>query len=79
MFGRAPFNRRQQHSFQLVTWYSREKGRIGGQDIAKLGGEPTGSDILLCGPLPFMLDLKKQLQQSGVRKNNIHFEQFKLL
>jgi len=66
-------------NFQLITWYSREKGRINGQEVAKLSGELANQEILLCGPLPFMLDLRKQLMQLGVNKNNIHFEQFKLL
>jgi len=35
-------------------------------------------DILMCGPLPMMKDLKKQFKKQVVSGNNIFFEDFAL-
>ncbi len=63
-------------NFNLIPWYSTEKGYINGQRISDLSGGFTSKDILLCGPVGFMQALKKQLLKLNVARRRIHFEQF---
>ncbi|MDP1709972.1 MAG: ferredoxin reductase family protein [Candidatus Komeilibacteria bacterium] len=73
-------------NFRVTAWYSRDRGRIKAEAVSELSGgfiadgAPGGAkEILLCGPSAFMNDLKKQFQQAGAPKKNIHFEEFKVV
>ena len=65
--------------FHLITWYSKEQGRISADGISKLTNGIADKDIYLCGPPPFMKALVDQFITNGVDKNNINFEEFNFL
>jgi predicted ferric reductase len=67
------------NNFKVMAWYSSDRGRISGQAIEKLSGGFNDKDILLCGPVPFMENLIKQLRQLKVYKNKIHWEKFNFI
>lgn len=64
-------------SFKVHLWNSNEKGRINGKIIVNLTKEPEDSDILICGPDAFMQSLKEQLVNLGIKRSNVHTEEFK--
>lgn len=52
-----------------------QEGRI---DISKIKDKVIlqDADYYLCGPIPFMADVEKQLTANGVKKEKIHSEVF---
>ncbi len=50
-------------------------GRITAQDVLNLNSGPD-TQYLLCGPTPFLADIKNGLEASGVPAENIHYETF---
>ncbi len=60
---------------KYVPYISKKEGRIDVEKIMKLS-PIKGIDILMCGPLPMMKDLKKQFKKQGVSGNHIFFEDF---
>ncbi|MFZ4632223.1 MAG: ferric reductase-like transmembrane domain-containing protein [Patescibacteria group bacterium] len=64
---------------KLISWYSDEKGYLSAKAISEITTGIDNKDFLICGPLPFMLAMQKQLIDLNIKKKNIHFENFKLL
>jgi predicted ferric reductase len=60
---------------KIVTVCSDQNQRLTAKDIAV---DPA-DDYLLCAPPAMMQDLESQLVSNGVSKNNIHYEDFKLV
>ncbi len=65
--------------FRFFPWLSVEK-KISASKIKESIGEfGIDTEVYICGPLPFMLDLKNQFVDIGIDKNNINFEKFNFL
>lgn len=65
-------------SFRVIEHYSDTDGFINPDIIKEKSGGFEGKDIFLCAP-PMMIEiLRKGFIQSGVDKNRIHSEEFKL-
>ncbi|WP_150245874.1 globin domain-containing protein [Nocardiopsis quinghaiensis] len=58
------------------VWY--EAGGDDGRGRMDLGGVevPEGAEAYLCGPLPFMRDVRSQLLRAGVPARLVHYEVF---
>jgi predicted ferric reductase len=57
--------------------YSAKDGSLTVEDIVKnAGGNMSGYDIYLCGPLPMMQAFEKKFIDLGLPKRNIHYEEF---
>ena len=57
--------------------YSAKDGSLTIDDIVKnAGGNVSGYDVYLCGPLPMMQAFEKKFMDLGLPKNNIHYEEF---
>ena len=57
--------------------YSAKEGSLTIEDIVKnAGGNISGYDVYLCGPLPMMQAFEKKMMELGLPKNNIHYEEF---
>jgi len=57
--------------------YSSKDGSLTIEDIVKnAGGNVSGHDVYLCGPLPMMQAFEKKFLDLGLPKNNIHYEEF---
>src|SRR6266496_1463752 len=57
--------------------YSAKEGSLTIEDIAKnAGGNVSGYDVYLCGPLPMMQAFEKKFLALGLPKNHIHYEEF---
>jgi len=65
--------------FRVITWFSKEKGRINVEKIKEISEGVVFSDIYICGPLLFMRSLRDQFTKQGVESKNIYFEEFNLL
>ncbi len=66
-------------SIRLIPWYTNEKGYLSARAISEFSPNLKNSDIMLCGPSAFMFSLRQQFIDLGIKKKNIHFENFKLL
>jgi ferredoxin-NADP reductase len=44
--------------------------------VQNAGGDISGYDVYLCGPLPMMQAFEKKFLALGLPKNNIHYEEF---
>lgn len=66
-------------NFRVMPWYSLDSGRINAQKIMEQSGGLQDKDIMLCGPVPFMISLRKQLIDSQVSGRNIYWEKFNLI
>lgn len=66
-------------NIKVILWCSDEKSFINAKVVSEISGDLKNKDILLCGPPVFMNSLNKQFKELGVKKNNIHFEQFNFL
>lgn len=58
-------------------WVSSKDGFIDADSINKKTLNLKDRDILICGPSIMMSSLNKQLLQIGIKKSNIHIEDFK--
>ncbi|HEX9333048.1 MAG TPA: hypothetical protein VF896_14245 [Anaerolineales bacterium] len=57
--------------------YSAKEGSLTIEDIVKnAGGNVSGYDVYLCGPLPMMQAFEKKFLALGLPKNHIHYEEF---
>lgn len=65
-------------NFKLITWHSKDKGRLSGELIHKEHGLKN-KDILICGPKVMTDALKDQFLKLGVSKSHIISEEFGLL
>lgn len=65
--------------FKVIPWYSKDRGYINVESILKTSGDLENSNIYLCGPIPFMQELKKQFVDSGIKGSNVNFEEFNFL
>lgn len=64
---------------RVFPWFSKEKGRLTGEQIARISGAIRTKDIFICGPPIMMHTLKKQLMGLGVKPDHIHTEEFGML
>jgi len=67
------------NKFHLVTWYSKEKGRINVDKIKEITQNISNTSVYICGPISFMKSLRDQFINKGVDSTNIHFEEFNFL
>ncbi|MEW6401117.1 MAG: ferredoxin reductase family protein [Chloroflexota bacterium] len=57
--------------------YSAKEGSLTVEAIVKkLGGDLTGRDIYLCGPLPMIQAFEKKFLELGVPKDRLRYEEF---
>lgn len=57
--------------------YSAKEGSLKFEDIVKnAGGDPRSHHVYMCGPLPMMLAFEKKFLDLGLRKENLHYEEF---
>jgi predicted ferric reductase len=57
--------------------YSSKDGSLTVEDIVKnAGGDVSGHEVYLCGPLPMIQAFEKKFLELGLPKNNIHYEEF---
>ncbi len=57
--------------------YTAKEGSLTVEDIVKnAGGDVSGYDVYLCGPLPMMQAFEKKFLALGLPKNHIHYEEF---
>jgi nitric oxide dioxygenase len=65
---------------QAHVWYERPVGEWPAErtGLADLSGVeiPEGTRAYLCGPVPFMRDVRGQLLDRGVPASRIHYEVF---
>jgi len=64
--------------FRVIPFCSDERGRITAQVVSEESHGLAKKDILICGPALMMTSLKKKFIELGVKKNNIHSEEFNL-
>lgn len=57
-------------------WLSNDQGHINAEAINKLIDLNSNTSAYLCGPIKMTQSLSKQLTAKGVRKANVHFEEF---
>lgn len=58
------------------VWYESEGGENKGRmDISEVT-VPEGAEVYMCGPLPFMRDVRAQLLRAGVPARLVHYEVF---
>ncbi len=62
--------------FRVFPIYTDKDGFLTAKAIKQKTG--FGHEILLCGPPPMMKSLEKQLNAMGIKKANIHYEEFSL-
>ncbi|VVB80643.1 Sulfhydrogenase 2 subunit gamma [uncultured archaeon] len=65
-------------NLRIHDFCSADKGRIDLQKIESVVGKIEGKKFVLCGPLPMMESISKQLKQKGFSKNDILYENFNL-
>ena len=66
-------------NFKLDNYVTKEHGGfITAQYIQNVAGDLSNKEFFICGPSGMMSSLRKQLISSGVKKNNIHTEEFDL-
>ena len=62
--------------FRLHPVFSPRDGRLDVAKIEGLSGPLAGKPVYLCGPVPLIEALVRQLISSGVPRRDIHFEEF---
>jgi predicted ferric reductase len=64
-------------NLNLHIRYSAKEGSLTIEDIVKnAGGNISGYEVYLCGPLPMIQAFEKKFMELGLPKNNIHYEEF---
>ncbi|MGI5200766.1 globin domain-containing protein [Spirillospora sp. CA-108201] len=67
--------------FQQLTWYEDTDGdegrevRAGRVDVARLP-LPDKARVFMCGPIPFMREIRRGLADAGVSDERVHYEVF---
>lgn len=65
--------------FRLDNYVTKEHGGyITAKYIQNVAGDLSRNEFFICGPSGMMSSLRKQLISAGVKKNNIHTEEFDL-
>lgn len=64
-------------NFHVIPFCASVRGQINAKIIGDTSGGLIGKDILVCGPPGMMKSLKEQFIHLGVKKQNIHSEEFK--
>ena len=63
--------------FRLHTRISSEDGNLTVEDMASLcQGELRNKHVYMCGPVAMMDAMERQFKRMGVRRGNIHYEEF---
>ena len=68
----------QNNNFKFIPHISEKNGYISADIIAGRSVNISGAEIFLCGPAPFMQNLRKQFINLGFNNNKIHSEEFSL-
>jgi predicted ferric reductase len=64
-------------NLKVYVRYSAKEGSLTIEEIVKnAGGNISGYDVYLCGPLPMMQAFETKFIDLGLPKNNIHYEEF---
>lgn len=61
---------------RLIPYVSERIGQITAKHITQLSGDVTQADILICGPGPMMHALCDQFVGIGLKRNQLHTEEF---
>ncbi len=69
---------RKNKSFRFIKWESDIKGRISAEDIKKISGKLDDKEFFICGPEKFKEDFISKLVESGIKPEEIHWEEFEL-
>jgi predicted ferric reductase len=64
------------HNFKLINWHPQKSGYLNSDIVLKLSGGLQNKDIFLCGPPVFTKSLDEQFRKLGIKKENIHWENF---
>jgi predicted ferric reductase len=67
------------NNFRVIPWFSNISGRINAQKISDLSYGLIDKDIMLCGPLIFMQNLREQFKKMAVPVKSVHNEEFNLI
>jgi ferredoxin-NADP reductase len=67
---------RSQGAVRVIPVITDRDGYLSAERIAQFSGDLRQSDILLCGPPPMMHALHDGLAKLGLRKSQIHSEEF---
>ncbi len=70
---------KQNKNLRVITYFSAEKGRMNADFVSRSSGDLKDKDILLCGPVLMMRNLKEDFKKMGVKNSKIHMEEFALL
>jgi len=68
-----------QQQFRQIKFYShfsQSEGHISAEKIRDKVGDLKEKNIFICGPLPLRKSLLRQCHKLGVKKKQIHFEEF---
>jgi predicted ferric reductase len=65
-------------TFRVIPFIADKQGFLTAKYINENSGGLAGKDILLCGPPPMMIAMKKQFAALGVHKANVHTEEFSM-
>lgn len=65
-------------NFRLIPFVSSKQGYLTAKYVSDTSGGLTDKDILLCGPPAMMKSLKDQMAELGVKKAQIHSEEFSM-
>ncbi|GKX67403.1 ferredoxin reductase family protein [Inconstantimicrobium mannanitabidum] len=63
-------------NFKLHLFNSKEKGFLSAEEISKHIYKKDNIDVYFCGPKPMRESLRKQFQNSKLKINQFHFENF---
>lgn len=69
---------RNNKNLKINFWDTEKNGFINVDKIIQSVSDIRDRDILICGPTPMMQSLKTQLLAKGVKKINIHTDEFQL-
>ncbi|WP_206328883.1 hypothetical protein [Streptomyces telluris] len=65
---------------RATFWYERPTPGVPGSRTGLMNldglGLPTDASVYLCGPLPFMREIRSQLLRAGIAARNIRYEVF---
>jgi len=61
---------------RLIPFVSEKNGQVTADRITQISGDVSQADILICGPTPMMHGLCDQFVKSGLKRNQLHTEEF---
>ena len=73
---------RENNNLNYIPWFSNKKGRLTCNEVEKILNNRMNLKnikILMCGPPPMVYSLSRDFHKSGVKYNDIIFEDFNML